>query len=183
LGEFEQHDVLAKHCRVSDQVYRWSDLVSKDKVEKFSYDERRVIRAASAAGYRVGITIPLRISWNSHIFGMSFAKFGASDFAGHDDMILEHGSCLSIIARLFLTFFDMADEFRRENNLTNKEWEVVRTSMLHTSRNDQAIALGMKVNTLATHWANIFGKTGAKNQKAVKDLALAMGATPKTMTS
>jgi len=83
-SRFAKNDFAAHHCARSDQPLLWSQLYDNEAGKNYTPDQSFVSGQAFEAGYRVGVTIPLKISWSMHTYGMSFCKRWNLDFSGHD---------------------------------------------------------------------------------------------------
>lgn len=176
LEGYAEHDVFAIYCLNNSAPLLWSEQRKIMNQGLCAEDQVRIGQIADAEGYRVGVTLPLHISWNPHTFGISFCRKGSDDFDGHDKMFKNNKNALIVIARLFLTYFDLAEKFVEKFQLTKTQWRQLRMSFSISKQEDIALANNVEFSTVKKHWNNIFEKLGVKNQNEAQQLALTFGA-------
>lgn len=132
---YYKSDIAAHHCMVSDEPILWSKMRKIADNNEISYEQRRVIYESGAAGYKVGVTIPLNLSWSLYRFGISFSIHEEESFDGHDKMFSLQKEVLILIANMFFLHIDIGEKVREHYGVTKVEYERLRKLVSgHTQR-------------------------------------------------
>jgi len=94
-------------------------------------------------------------------------------------MFAKNHNTLALISRLFLTHYDLAENFQKKFKLTKTEWELVGLSFVAKNRNEVASIRGVKPDTIEKQWKSIIAKLNVSKEYEAKQLVLGLGAVPK----
>lgn len=178
-NDYVVHDTSVDYCLYNRSPLLWSTIENEIAVGKYTEAQILASEASDRAGYRVGVTIPLPISWSAHSFGVSFCRKGASDFLGHDTMFSAQKGKLAALSRLFLTYFSLEEKFIEMFQLTEKQWEALQLSFIHRTVGELARFRGVSEDTIKSHRREVVSKLGVNGFVEAQWLVLGMGALPR----
>jgi len=130
--QFEKHDIAVRHCIDSTEPLLWSQILVEENLERFEPEFQHVGERARFYGYKVGVTIPLRLSWSPFKFGMSLIEYPAGPdhlleqrLAEHDMRFKQHERELRLISQLFLAQAEFSHAVVRRYNLSPEEIDIM----------------------------------------------------------